>query len=116
VAGLKATSSGRSLKSRIFGDFTRKISKNGHFWGLAKMARPPTGARPSVNRGGCILNRKAYIANALYFFARWGPCRGSTIYEVLIHLRAAAEIGKSEVHRGGDGRSQLKAVLLTLKA
>ena len=69
LAGLKATSSGRSLKSRIFGDFTRKISKNGHFWGLAKMARPPKGARPSVNRGGFILKPKAYIANALNFFA-----------------------------------------------
>jgi hypothetical protein len=69
LAGFKATSSGRSLKSRIFGDFTRKISKNGHFWGLAKMARPPKGARPSVNRGGIILKPKAYIANALNIFA-----------------------------------------------
>jgi hypothetical protein len=69
VAGLKATSSGRSLKSRIFTDFTRKIATNGHFWGLAKMARPPKGARPSVNRGGFILKPKAYIANALNFFA-----------------------------------------------
>jgi hypothetical protein len=66
--GLKATSSGRSLKSRIFGDFTRKISKNGHFWGLAKMARPPEGARPSVNRGCFIIKPKAYIATALNFF------------------------------------------------
>jgi hypothetical protein len=64
LAGLKATSSGRSLKSRIFGDVTRQISKNGHFWGLAKMARPPKGARPSVNRGGFILKPKPNIANA----------------------------------------------------
>jgi hypothetical protein len=69
LAGLKATFSGRSLKSRILGPLTRKISKNGHFWGLAKMARTPKGARPSVNRGGFILKPKAYIANALNFFA-----------------------------------------------
>jgi hypothetical protein len=40
MAGLKATCSDRSLETRIFGDFTRKISKNGHFLGLAKMAPP----------------------------------------------------------------------------
>ena len=38
--GLKATCSGGSLPASHFGDFTRKIIKNGHFWGLAKMARP----------------------------------------------------------------------------
>jgi hypothetical protein len=75
-AGLKATFTWRSLKSRIFGDFTRNLSKNGHFWGLAKMARPPPGARPSVNSGGFILKPKASIAHALGFFALWGPCRG----------------------------------------
>jgi hypothetical protein len=40
MAGLKATYSGRSLKPCIFGDFTRKIIKNGFFWGLANMAPP----------------------------------------------------------------------------
>jgi hypothetical protein len=64
-----ATSPGRSLKSRICPDVTRKIAKTGHVWGLAKMARPPKGARPSVNRGGFLLKPKAYIANALNFFA-----------------------------------------------
>jgi hypothetical protein len=67
--GIKASSSGRSIKSLIFGYFTLKISKNGNFWGLALFSRPPKGARPSVNRGGFILKPKAYIANALNFFA-----------------------------------------------
>jgi hypothetical protein len=39
-AGVKATDSERSLKTRNFGDLPRKISKNGHFWGLAKMEHP----------------------------------------------------------------------------
>jgi hypothetical protein len=69
MAGLKAPSSGRSLKSRIFGDFTRKIRKNGHFLGLAKMARPPKGARPSVNRGGCILKPFAIAHKNKNFYA-----------------------------------------------
>jgi hypothetical protein len=67
--GLKAPSSGRSLKSLIFDDFTRKISKNGHFWGLAKMARPPKGARPSVNRGGFILRPFAIAHKEKNFYA-----------------------------------------------
>jgi hypothetical protein len=69
LSGLKATSAGRSLKSPIFDDCTRKISTKWPFGGLAKLARPPTGARPTVNRGGFILKPKAYIANALNFFA-----------------------------------------------
>jgi hypothetical protein len=40
MAGLKATSSGRSLKTRIFGDFTRKISKNVHFVACQKLHTP----------------------------------------------------------------------------
>jgi hypothetical protein len=33
------------------------------------MARPPKGARPSVNRGVFILKPKAYIATAMNYFA-----------------------------------------------
>jgi hypothetical protein len=51
MAGLKATYFGRSLKTRIFGDFTRKISKNGHFWGLAKMAPPCDSPMAGFHRG-----------------------------------------------------------------
>jgi hypothetical protein len=56
LAGLKATSSVRSLKSRICGDFTRKISKNGHFWGLAKMARALSSKDPPPYCGGFTSN------------------------------------------------------------
>jgi hypothetical protein len=51
MAGLKATYSERSLKPGIYGAFTLKISKNGHFWGLAKMAPPCDSPRSGFHRG-----------------------------------------------------------------
>jgi hypothetical protein len=51
MAGLTATCSDRSLDTRIFGDFTRKISTNGHFWGLAKMAPPCDAPKSGFHRG-----------------------------------------------------------------
>jgi hypothetical protein len=51
MAGLNPTCSDRSLRTRIFGDFTRKIRKNGHFWVLAKMAPPCDSPKSGFHRG-----------------------------------------------------------------
>jgi hypothetical protein len=58
--GLKATCSESSLPASHFCDFTRKISKNGHFWGLAKMARPSVIAKLCLNRGAFTLEAEGF--------------------------------------------------------
>jgi hypothetical protein len=115
MAGLKATSSGRSLKPRIFGDFTRKFSKNGHLWGLAKMAppcesptsgfnivektlesKPDTGAELIVlpcgggrRRGSCVAGRRQDPRSGSMHFVK--PADGS-LQQRWITSRAMEEV------------------------
>jgi hypothetical protein len=115
MAGLKATYFGRSLKSRIFGDFTRKISKNGHLWGKAKMAPPWDTPKSGIHRAEKTIESYPATPAELNFLTCGGASRVFTESTILMNVRESPlsrwrteSFSRVGLHRHVDGISKLK--------